>query len=262
MPLRHNRVCHYVRDVGFLTTSAGMSNVWRAMLPGLALGLLVSGCGKGDKRDAAPGRDPIENQALNDPIMSDPDLNSQNRANDGLAVRDAGAQSVPDIDRSAEAIAGAKAEALTQADGAIRSAPTPERGRATALADAVTAGQFAAAIGGPGSDCPGRIAYSAIWAARLSAPFAVYPRGHVQEAAGTDANGCRLRAVNYISAVEQDDIVDWYYTRLAAAGFGASHRLEGDDHVLRGGKGAAAYVILVRRREDGLSEVSLAVNGA
>lgn len=238
-----------------------MTGVWRAMLPALTSCLMVAGCGSDDGQERSANRDPVESQALGDPIMTDPDLDNQNRANDGLAARDARSMAIPEFDRGAEAVAGARADALAQAGGSIRSAPTPERGPATALAEAMTAGQFAAAIKGPGSDCPDRIEYSAIWAARLEGPFTVYPRGNVQEAAGTDAGGCRLRAVNFVSPVDRDDIVDWYFTRLDASGFGVRHRLEGADRVLRGGKGRTDYVILVRRREDGLSEISLAVNG-
>ena len=103
--------------------------------------------------------------------------------------------------------------------------------------------------------------YSAIWAARLSAPFEVYPRGHVGQAAGTDQGGCRLRVVGFVTPVATEDVIAFYHARARTGGYALSRKREGSDDVLQGAKGAAAYAVAVRAREDKLSEVTLVTNG-
>ena len=68
-------------------------------------------------------------------------------------------------------------------------------------------------------DCTKKAKYSATWAARLPRDLPVYPRGAVQEAAGTDDAGCHLRVVNFVSPVTPRDIMDFYYTKATAAGY-------------------------------------------
>jgi hypothetical protein len=113
-----------------------------------------------------------------------------------------------------------------------------------------------------GGACAQKLDYSAVWAARLSEPLQVFPRGHVQEAAGTDAEGCQLRAVNFRTPVPVDDVVNFYYTRLRAAGYGAAHTLNSDVHGLGGRKGSVVYAIYVRKMANGLTEVDLVANAA
>jgi hypothetical protein len=223
----------------------------------LSLALLLAGCGDADKR-AKPEGDAAVSGALDDQIMVDPALDAQNQARAGMAGGGAAAAGIPPEQRNPEAIAAAIADATRLAGGSIRPAPTAKTGPQSAKA--VTAGQLA--YKAPhGGDCVGKVEYSAIWAARLPEALAVYPRGHVQEAAGTDQNGCRLRVVNFVTPVGVSDVIDYYYTRLTAAGFDAEHRSEGKDAVLGGSEGAAAYLLYVRTRSDGLTEADLISNG-
>ena len=68
-----------------------------------------------------------------------------------------------------------------------------------------------------GRPCAGMVEYTAAWAAKLPDAFPVYPRGAVQEAAGTDAGGCALRVVNFQTPVPVSEVMDFYFTRAAAA---------------------------------------------
>ena len=77
----------------------------------------------------------------------------------------------------------------------------------------------------------------------MPAAFPVYPRGAVQEAAGTDKDGCKLRVVNYVTPVGIDDVVSFYFTRARMAGFDAAHRKDGQDNVLSGTKGKGARTV-------------------
>ena len=225
-----------------------------------AAALQLAACDS-NKAPAAEEADPALAGALADQIMVDPDLAGQNRAGQALGVNGPASVALPPTDRSPEVIAAARAEALKIAGGSITAAPVPVSGPAAAGADVVTPAQMAEAAKGIGSGCADKVEYSAGWAARLPAGLTVYPRGHVIEAAGTDRDGCRLRVVNFVTPVSGKDVIDFYYTRVRAAGYDAEHRLEGNDSVLGGGKDTAAYVVYARKLGNGLTEVDIVANG-
>lgn len=224
----------------------------------LSLALLLAGCGRSPDKVEKPEGDAAVSGALGNPIMVDPSLDGQNPARAGMAGGGAATSEIPPQQLSAEAIAAAIGEATRLADGSIRAAPAAKSGPEEA--EAVTAGQMAGRAP-RGGNCAGKVDYSATWAARLPEALAIYPQGHIQEAAGTDKDGCKLRVVNFVTPVGVSDVIDFYYTRLTAAGYDAEHRVEGKDDVLGGGKGAAAYVLYVRKRDDGLTEADLVSNG-
>jgi hypothetical protein len=99
------------------------------------------------------------------------------------------------------------------------------------------------------------------WAARLPGAFPVYPRGAVQEAAGTDAAGCSLRVVNFVTPVPLGEVMDFYYSRARTAGFTTQRELQSGDDVLGGTKGSASYVVYARRLPSGHTEVDLVTSG-
>ena len=203
-------------------------------------------------------RDPAIMGALSDPIMTDPDLSGQNQANAGLSGLGTSDVEIPSQDRGPDAVAAARAAALKLAGGSITPAPAPATGGADRPArGAVTAVQLAAVTH---PQCAPRAVYSARWAALLPAALDVYPRGAVQEAAGTDGAGCRLRAVNFRTPVPPGDVIDFYYARLRKAGYTARRTREGSDDVLGGTGGGTAYVIYVRTLDEGMTEVDLVSN--
>ena len=231
------------------------------VLPALAAALALSGCGGEEKPGADPdASDPALTEALGDQIMVDPDLAQQNGGNAAVAANGPASTELPPAERSPEAIAKARAEAAKMAGGAIQSAPAPVATE-PAAPGAVTPIQLAALSKSGASNCADKAEYSASWAARLPDAMAIYPRGHVVEAAGTDADGCRLRVVNYVTPVAPKDVIDFYYTRLSTAGFDARQTIEGKDAVLAGKKDAAAFVIYTRKLDSGLTEVDLVANG-
>ncbi|HKX79435.1 MAG TPA: hypothetical protein VJM34_13020 [Novosphingobium sp.] len=230
-----------------------------ATLTGIAAVALLAGCGKQDKKaDAAP-EDPAVSGALGDQIMVDPNMGGQN----GAAVSAEGAAvELPPEQRSPEAIAAAKEDAARKAGGSLDKAPAAAEGSAASLAEqAATAAQVAQESKAASTDCASKVQYSANWAAKLPAALAVYPRGAVQESAGTDADGCALRAVSFVTPVETGDVIDFYYTQVRKAGYGADVRKDGNDTVLGGKKGSSAYVIYARKLDNGLTEVDLVSSG-
>ncbi len=227
--------------------------------------LMLAGCGwfGGGTDEAVREEDPATTDALGDQIMYDPDLAGQNRA-DSAAFVPSGNGSVPTVDGDAQAIAAARADALriVGGPGKMQKAPQPrEVTRALPADAALTAAARAAAAPGGNGDCAARVEYTMQWAARLPAAFPVYPRGAVQEAAGSDASGCSLRVVNFITPVPLGEVMDFYYSRARSAGFSAQRVLQAGDDTLGGVKGAASYVIYARRLPAGNTEVDLITSG-
>jgi hypothetical protein len=221
--------------------------------------LLMAGCGS-DAADApaGPQPDPAITAALFDPIMVDPGLSGQDRNAEVITAIDSARVAVPVMDRGPEAIAAARREAEKRVGGKITPAPAPGEGTAHM---ALTAEQFAAATGVGGAACARAVAYSARWAAMLPDALGVYPRGAVQEAAGTDQPGCGLRVVHFLTPIPPQDIIDFYYARVRKGGYGATHSADGDTLVLTGRRAKSAYAIEASARADGLTRVDLVVSG-
>lgn len=229
----------------------------------LPAALLLTACGE-EPAKPDPAQDPALTAALGEQIMVDPDLVGMNDANAvaQLPVQDG---SVPAIDLGPEAIERARADALVLIGGQakLRKAPAPREVAGGEPADAtLTAAARAAAAPGANADCAASAEYTAVWAARLPAAFPVYPRGAVQEAAGSDAAGCSLRVVNFQTPVPLAEVIDFYFTRAAAAGFTAKRVLQDGDDVLAGTKGKSSFVIYARRMPSGATEVDLVTSGS
>lgn len=225
----------------------------------LATALMLSACGSKKEQPAPAESDPAVTGALGEQIMVDPSLSDGDGA--ALAANE-GKIELPPQQRSPEAIQAARDEAMVQVGGNLKSAPAPQTGGASSLVEsAATAAQVAQNAKAASADCTKKAQYSATWAAKLPKDLPVYPRGAVQEAAGTDADGCKLRVVNFVSPVAPDDVIDFYYTKATAAGYGAEHRLDGADHVLGGRKGGQSYLVYARKLANGLTEVDLIATG-
>lgn len=229
----------------------------------LCLGLiLLSGCGRSDDSLPQEQRDPVAADALNEPLMTDPDLVNLNQGGAALTGGGPASAEIPPDKRSKDEIDTAMAAAGSLAGDAIGRAPEPSATRAASrLERAVTAPAIAKALGIGTAACAGQLGYSAIWAARLTAPFEIYPRGHAGQSAGTDAPGCRLRVVGFVTPVAPDDVVAFYAARAKAAGLPLSLTREGEDDVLQGTKGQAAYAVAVRQRDDRMTEAMLVTSG-
>ena len=225
-----------------------------SLLPLLLVGTTLTAC-DGDRVSAPDARtelDPAIVAALADPIMIDPDLASQNRGNAAITLDTFDA--VPLDDASPGAIAAAKADAARLAGGMIKTAPEAAESR-DKFVPALTAGQVAAALPGLSANCLDSLRYGYAWAASSQA-LPVYPRGHVQEAAGSTA--CGLHAVIFTTPVEPSAVIDFYFTRAGDAGFTAERRRQGEVDVLSGRTRTAAFAVRVRPGANGLFAVELA----
>jgi hypothetical protein len=226
--------------------------------------LLLTACGQSDSEQLAPQEgDPALTAGLGDEIMVDPDLAGDSQANSALA---AGQRSggLPAEDLSPEAVAAARAAAVRFLGGASALKPAPEarevEGGLPAEATLSAAARAAASPGGSGN-CADKAEYTMIWADRLPAAFPVYPRGAVQEAAGTDDGPCALRVVTFQTGVPLDEVIDFYFSSARKAGYSAERVRDGGDDILGGTKGAASYVVYVRKLPSGATEVDLVTSG-
>lgn len=217
--------------------------------------VLLSACSGAEEANNQP-RDPVAAAALDDPLMTDPDLTGPNQGNAALhgGLPDG---AIPPFKRSPDEIASAKLEAERLLGKPIPAVPDAVSSvKSSRLSGAATM-QAVAQASGLGGDCAGKLAYSAIWSARLPKPLPLYPRGHTLVAGGNDAAGCKLRAVRYVTPVDPGDVIAFYHASASAAKLPATRSREGDDEVLSG-KG---YALFVRKRSDGLSEVDLVTSG-
>jgi hypothetical protein len=225
--------------------------------------LLLAACDKKDEPAKPSADDPAMADAVGGPVLTDSDLAGENGANRAASVPSADG-AVPAADMSPEALAAARNAALklVGGPGAMKQAPEAREVSGKVAAGAQLAAAARAATGADGKDgCAVKVQYTAAWAARLPAALPVYPKGAVQEAAGTDDSGCALRVINFITPVPVAEVIDFYYTRAAGAGYSAQHlRQDGEDQ-LAGTKGNASFVVYARDLPNGGSSVDLVTNG-
>lgn len=219
---------------------------------------LLAACG--DRTDSDPlgeEMDPASEQALNDNLMTDPDMAGSNEAN--AALSGTGNAAVPKIDSSPEAVRAARARALELVGGvdSMNPAPTAKRLAANAPDSAAIIASARAAVAPGGANCAEQVNYTTAWAAKLPPAFPVYPRGNTQEAAGTDEGACDLRIVTFVTPVPLSDVIDFYHSRALAAGYSAEHVRKAGDTVLSGLRGQSSYVVYGRELPSGATEIDL-----
>jgi hypothetical protein len=230
----------------------------------LVLGVALAGCSTRKPPEPQGEQDPAVSGALGEQLMTDPDLARINPDNRALAGGGPAAAPIPLEDRSPEAVARARAEAarLVGAQSAAQPAalPPPAGPGATGPRDTPALAAIAA-LGPAGQACAAQLEYGFVWAARVPAAFPIYPRGHAQDAAGTDGKGCALRVVNFVTPVPAAEVGAFYWAMARRAGMVAEHRLVGRDHAIIAHAAKGAAVATIAAREDGLTQVDLVTSG-
>lgn len=221
---------------------------------------MLSACGNADEgARASDEEDPAITAALNHPLSYDPDLASMNRANSAASMPTQDGW-LPTVDSGPDAIEAARSEALGLVGGSsgLRKAPEPREVSETLPPEAALTAA-ARALSAPGIDgnCAQGVSYTMQWAAKMPPALPIYPRGAVQEAAGTDEGDCALRVVNFVTPVRLDDVLDFYFTCARNAGFQAEHLLQDGRNVLAGSRQGRAFVVYARELPSGLVEVDL-----
>lgn len=225
--------------------------VMAGMLPALAL----AGC-DGGRTPPPPPRDPVVVAALNDPLMTDPDLLTQAQPGTLFVMPGPASAPIPLIDRGDEELDRARAAA-----GRLAAPPplAPEAAPAAGVTLADTMAILLAEFDGP-RGCADRIGYTAQWGARLPAAVPIYPRGHLQDAAGSDAPDCRLRAVTFLTPVPAAEVAAFYATRAGQAGWRPRYQRAGEGLRLAARAGATGFAAWLGAR-DGVTVVTLVTLG-
>lgn len=223
---------------------------------------LLAGCDDaGDAGDPLSEIDPAIARALNDQLMSDPDLVSINEAN--AALTRSSEHNVPaDVDNP-EAIREAQDRAVELLGGtrSVPNLPEPEPLDAeTGESPLVMLADVALQIDGT-SACITQASYASAWAARIPAPFPIFPRGTLVEALGADKAGCRVRAIRFRSAVPGDDTARFYLGRAKKAGYTAVYAANESGWQVAGSKGSARFLVRSRASIMGGQEIDLITLG-
>lgn len=222
----------------------------RRSIMALAVLAVVAGCGE----DAAPKekavRDPQVAQALDDPLMTDPDLSGGNEAAAALTVESD--FSLPVLPVTPEAAAAARAEAAQMVGGIANLAPLPPASeRLAPLVGDGPAAHLAVLNTRPG--CRSVLRSSAIWAARFPNALPIVPRGAVELAAGSDAAGCRVRIVTYSTPLAPDEVLAFYAARARSGRLSAIRYADGAGAALRGTGDGIVYDARVAAAGEGSS---------
>ena len=188
-------------------------------------------------------RDPLIAQALDDSLMTDPDLSSRNEGAAAISVKTDGG--LPIIEASQDDIAAARSEAATLTGGKAPPAPPPA-GTVAPLPSNHTPADHLAVLADRTS-CRAKLVASSIWAARLPPALPVYPRGATQGATGGDGRSCRVAAVVFTTPVPADEVVAFYWQRASAAGLAPAHLTAGGWSVLQGIQEGQAFDLRAAR---------------
>ncbi|MGB3753578.1 MAG: hypothetical protein WA954_06740 [Parerythrobacter sp.] len=234
----------------------------RAMLVMLRLvscvlaAVAISGCSDAAPAPGTTDADPVVQRALNDPLMIDPDLSSQNLANAALSFEIG--HPVPPENADASAALAAREAALKLLKGATPDLqPVADNAAAPGDAEALNVLGRLKRLG-IAEKCLAGARFSALWVTRLPDGLEPYPRASVKEAAGTDAGGCEVRGVIYLSPVSIEDIIAFHAARASDAGFATEYRIGEGWHLLSAEAERARFEIAGRTLAGGLSEVSIA----
>lgn len=223
---------------------------------------LVAGCGEEESAPPAIDVDPAVAAALNDRLLTDPDLSRQNEGGAALTGNLDHALPLPDTSREAVDAATGEASLLVGGSERFRALPEAQREADEAPLAARLTVAARAAYSGARDACVRALRSGFIWAARMPDPFPVYPRAAAQEAAGTDAAGCRLRAVNFRTPVPLNEVLTFYHTQAMDAGFSSRLAIAGDESILAGDRAGASFAVYGHEdATSGLTEIDLIVDG-
>ena len=234
------------------------------LMPGAAFRVAIAatcaalaGCG-GARAPVAPvERDPAMIAALEEPLMTDPDLSQSNARN---LVADPGGPtdgSLPALGFAPDEAALARDEAQALAGSRLRlpgllAKPSPRLGavQELSLADRVRTLVDA-------GTCADRLTYGFAAGAETGATFPIYPRAHLIEAARATTDGCALIAATFTSPVAPQPLMAFYHARARDAGYADAASVAGDAALLEGTKGAQRFAVLLRNAGGGVTSVDL-----
>lgn len=236
----------------------------RAILPLLCLMLVTCSDRAEPPRAVNLGliaADPVVARALNDPLMTDPDLANRNEANAIIGFIDSAA--LPVLTATPQQLSKARnAWRLELLEGGriLDLPPASERPRGIAptkpLGPLASGAELIAALGAP-DHCAAQLREDFAIAADLPPVAAIMPLGMVVQAGGADTAPCRIRIVRYHTAASREDVLEYYYNRAKRAGMRTHRHAQPFDRIAATGTGAETLIVNVRAAAHGLSGVDL-----
>jgi hypothetical protein len=227
----------------------------------LAVSSLVAACAPGGEdagRDAALiATDPVVARALHDPLMSDPDLASRNEAAAAIGFADSAA--LPVLAGSSEDAAAAREAMRIEL---LESGALPDLPPATKVPGGAVLGPMSGAadlleaVGAPGT-CAKRLKEDFALAAKLPPAALIPPRAMVVQAGASDAKGCGLWIVRYLTPAASEVVLQYHYVRAGRAGLKSVRHAAPGDSLAASGKGAERLAVHVRKAANGLTGVTL-----
>lgn len=232
----------------------------RALIP-LGLLALLAACGPGGG-EAAQGADliatdPVIARALRDPLMSDPDLASRNEAAAAIGFADSAALPVLGTSSGAAAAAREAMRIELLESGKLPDLPPASDAPGGALLGPMSGAEdLLAAVGMPGS-CARGLKEDFALAATLPPAAAIPPRAMVVQAGGSDAKGCGLRIVRYLTPAAPEDVLQYHHVRASRAGLALTRHAAPGDSIAGKGKGPERLAVSLRKAPGGLTGVTL-----
>jgi hypothetical protein len=225
-------------------------------MPIVVLCLITASCSEEAGPPPDQRGDPAVAQALDDPLMTDPDLSARNEGASAITVQTDGA--LPVLPASPEAIAEARAEAAALVGGERLSPLPAPTAKVPALPDGHKPADHLAVLRGK-TACRAKLADSAIWAARLPAALPIYPHGATQAATGGAGMGCRVIAVAFTTPIRPSEVLAFYWHRARMGRLAPVHASAGVTQVLQGEGEGTAFDLRVRQDgEETLVELATA----
>lgn len=223
--------------------------------------LMLAACAPAEQEYVADtaliATDPVMARALNDPLMTDPDLASRNEANAVIGFVDSSA--LPVLAATSQQAQSAREAARLELleGGSIPDLPVAQTGaRGKPLGPLASADDLIAALGAP-AKCASLLKEDFVYAADLLAVASIMPRGMVLQAGGADNAACRVRIVRYTTAAAPEDVLQYHYTRAKRAGLQVSRHNQPEDIIAAKGKSGETLVVHLRSAAHGLTGVDL-----
>ena len=208
--------------------------------------------------------DPVLARALNDPLMTDPDLAHRTHANAAITI--GFDHALPVISYSEETAKRAREEARLQLleAGAISELPAPQAdGALNSFAQVWDAPGVlrsadlpARCIGDESSDLASRMTGDFALAADLPEAAQIMPHGMVQVSASVMEKGCEARLIRYVTPAAIDDVLQYHFN-MAERSRLAPRYFKAPEPIIKAVRGSGNLEVHARQGARGLTQVDL-----
>jgi hypothetical protein len=116
--------------------------------------------------------------------------------------------------------------------------------------------ELLAAVGAPAT-CAAGLKEDFAFVAKLPPAAAIPPRAMVVQAGGSEARGCALRIIRYLTPAASEDVLQYHHVSAARAGLKPVRHAAPGDSIAASGKDTERLVVSLRKAANGLTGVTL-----